>query len=65
MSGNAYRCIVTDADGSTLTSRAAILIVTKLSPKTGDTTDLNLMLLMLLTAGAVFVLSLKSRKRKN
>lgn len=64
--GNAYRCVVTDENGDSVTSIAAIVHVINIPviPKTGDPYDPRAVLLLLLMSGtAVVFLSICGKRR--
>lgn len=64
--GNAYRCVVTDENGDSVTSIAAIVHVINIPviPKTGDPYDPRAALLLLLMSGAAVVfLSICGKRR--
>ncbi len=62
MTGNLYRCVITDALGDSVTSSSAKLTVTRV-PKTGDDAPLLWWLLGILLSLAGFVFVLRGRKR--
>ena len=63
MDGSAIRCVITDEDGTEVTSRAASLTVKKL-PHTGDANDPYMTLVLLVAAGAMLLILARKRKHR-
>ena len=64
--GSAYRCVITDENGDSVTSLAAVVRVTgnPIVPATGDPHDPRVDLLLLLASGVAAILLLICRKRR-
>ena len=63
MDGSAIRCVITDEDGTQVTSRAASLTVKKL-PHTGDVNDPYMTLILLVAAGVMLLILARKRKHR-